>query len=72
MGSVMAQEAAMHCDDVALLPRGLAYTVAHDADQTYLDVHTHTKFFTFQIPSDGGDFQRNQVSYRFNAAMAND
>ena len=54
----------MHCDDVALLPRDMTYTLARDSREKLLDIHTHQKFFTYQIPT-VEDSRMNIVTQRF-------
>lgn len=54
----------MHCDDVALLPREMTYTLARDTSEKLLDIHTHQKFFTYQIPTIE-DPRTNVVIQRF-------
>ena len=43
----------MHCDDVALQPRILPLSYARDSAEVsgLLDIHTFTKFFTYQMPN---------------------
>jgi hypothetical protein len=62
----MAQSSAMHCEDVALLPREVTYTAAHDTTEKYLAIHTHQRFFTYQIPTPE-DKRLNVVTYKFAA-----
>jgi hypothetical protein len=40
----------MHCEDVIMMPREMTYTTAMDSKTKLLDIHSHNKFFTFQIP----------------------
>jgi hypothetical protein len=46
VGVVSGQAAALHCEDVALLPPEVALTHARDMAASMLDIHTFTKFFT--------------------------
>lgn len=54
----------MHCEDVNLLPREIAYTTAMDSSEKLLDIHTHQKFFTFQLPTKDVN-ETNVVTYLF-------
>jgi hypothetical protein len=56
----------MHCDDVSLPARELVLTNARDSGETtkLLDIHTFTRFFTYQLPTPN-DSDTNTVKTRF-------
>jgi hypothetical protein len=56
----------MHCDDVALQPHTLPLTYARDSAEVseLLDIHTFTKFFTYQMPN-ATEADTNIVQTRF-------
>lgn len=56
----------MHCDDVALQPHTLPLTYARDSADVseLLDIHTFTKFFTYQMPN-ATEADTNIVQTRF-------
>jgi hypothetical protein len=56
----------MHCDDVALQPHKLPLTYARDSAEVseLLDIHTFTKFFTYQMPN-ATEAETNIVKTRF-------
>jgi hypothetical protein len=64
---VNAQAGAIACDDVVILPSSIAMTSSRDTGTPLLDVHTFTRFFTYQLPSDG-PFHTNVVQTRFDAS----
>lgn len=53
MVGVSGQASALRCDDVALAQRTLPLTYARDSAENagLLDIHTYTKFFTYQMPN---------------------
>lgn len=54
----------MQCEDVALLPREMELTHGRDTKSKLLDIHTFTRFFTYQIPKDDQQ-PMNVVETRF-------
>jgi hypothetical protein len=54
IGVVSGQAAALHCEDVALLPPAIGLTHARDTAASLLDIHTFSKFFTEQVPTGDG------------------
>mmetsp|Transcript_21056 Transcript_21056/g.32601 ORF Transcript_21056/g.32601 Transcript_21056/m.32601 type:complete len:348 (+) Transcript_21056:176-1219(+) len=61
---VFAQTGAMQCQDVEILPHDLGLTHSKDAASEHLDIHTFSKFFTYQLPT-GVDTKTNFVVTRF-------
>jgi len=56
----------MHCEDVVLPSRHIALTNARDSKEAnkLLDIHTFTKFFTYQLPTPENS-DTNMVKTRF-------